>query len=65
MSNIVYLDDVRQRQREVPDPLASLMQYYGLALTRENYLALAYPEGPPEWSEELEAALPRWAQHGR
>jgi hypothetical protein len=48
----------------VPDPLSSLMQFYGLALTRENYLALAYPDGVPEWSEELESALPRWAQEG-
>jgi hypothetical protein len=41
------------------------MQYYGLALTRENYLSLAYPEGVPEWSEELESTLPRWAQDSR
>jgi hypothetical protein len=64
MSNIIYLDEVRQRRRDVPDPLSSLMQFYGLALTRENYLALAYPDGMPEWSEELESALPRWAQEG-
>ena len=49
----------------MPDPLSSLMQYYGLALTRENYLALAYPDGVPEGSDELESALPRWAQEGR
>ena len=65
MSEIIYLDDYRQRRRDVPDPLSSLMQYYGLALTRENYLALAYPDGIPEWSDELESALPRWAQEGR
>ena len=65
MSNIIYLDEVRALQREVPDPLSSLMQYYGLALTRENYLALAYPDGVPEWSDELESALPQWAKLGR
>jgi hypothetical protein len=64
MSNIIYLDEVRQRRRDVPDPLSSLMQYYGLALTRENYLALAYPEGLPEWSDDLESTLPRWARDG-
>ena len=62
MSDVIYLDDVRQRRRDVPDPLSSLMQYYGLALTRENYLALAYPDGVPEWSDDLESALPCWAQ---
>ena len=36
----------------------------GLALTRENYLALAYPDGVPDWSDELESALPRWAKEG-
>lgn len=65
MSNIIYLDEYRQRRRDVPDPLSSLMQFYGLALTRENYLALAYPDGVPEWSDDLESTLPRWAQEGR
>ena len=64
MSNIIYLDEVRQQRRDVPDPLSSLMQYYGLAMTRENYLALAYPDGIPDWSEELESALPGWARNG-
>ena len=65
MSKIIYLDKYRERRRDVPDPLSSLMQYYGLALTRENYLALAYPDGVPEWSDDPESALPRWAQEGR
>jgi hypothetical protein len=64
MSEIIYLDDYRERRQDVPDPLSSLMQYYGLALTRENYLALAYPDGVPDWSDELESALPRWAKEG-
>ena len=64
MCDVIYLDEVRQRRRDVPDPLSSLMQFYGLALTRENYLALAYPEGVPEWSDNLESALPCWAQDG-
>ena len=64
MSEIIYLDDYRERRQDVPDPLSSLMQYHGLALTRENYLALAYPDGVPDWSDELESSLPRWAQEG-
>ena len=36
-----------------------MLKRAGLPLTRENYLGMVYPEGPPkEWSEELEQQLP-------
>ena len=63
MSNIIYLDEVRQQRGSIPDPLVSVMQYYELDLTRENYLALAYPDGIPEWTHELESLLPGWARN--
>ena len=62
MCDIIYLDEVRQQRGRITDPLESVMQYYGLALTRENYLALNYPDGTPEWTQELESTLPKWAQ---
>ena len=59
---IICLDEERQKRRLTSDPLVSFMQFYGMALTRENYLALAYPDGLPEWDGKLEALLPWWAQ---
>jgi hypothetical protein len=42
-----------------PDPLVLTLRRHGLPVTRENYLALAYPTGLPEpWTAELEAELP-------
>ena len=32
----------------VNDPVVERLKQRGLALTRENYLKLAYPDGPPE-----------------
>lgn len=60
--SIIYLDNERQKRHFTFDPLVSVMQYYGLALTRDNYLALAYPDGLPEWNTDLESLLPWWAQ---
>ena len=34
------------------------MRARDIPLTRENYLALAYPDGLPEWTQELEDQLP-------
>jgi hypothetical protein len=59
---IIYLDEERQKRHLTSDPLVSFMQFYGLALTRENYLALAFPDGLPEWDRKLESLLPWWAQ---
>jgi hypothetical protein len=36
----------------------ALMRHSGTPLTRENYLALAYPDGLPDWTPELEGQLP-------
>jgi hypothetical protein len=43
------------------DTVLEVMKQEGIPLTRENYLAMAYPtpEDVPEWSAELEAELPR------
>jgi len=42
------------------DPLLELMKQQQIPLTRQNYLALAYPEGVPEpWPAELEETLPQ------
>jgi len=35
---------------------------YNIPLTREEYLATAYPDGVPEWTAELEATLPEEIQ---
>ena len=59
---IIRLDEERQKRHLTSDPLVSFMQFSGMALTRENYLALAYPDGLPEWDGTLESLLPWWAQ---
>ena len=59
---IVCLDEERQKRHLTSDPLVSFMQFYGMALTRENYLALAYPDGLPVWNRKLESLLPWWAK---
>ena len=28
-------------------------------LTRETYMAMSYPDGPPKWDAELESMLPK------
>ena len=39
--------------------ILAYLQKAGLPPTRENYLAIAYPDGIPEmWTAELEAELP-------
>ena len=41
------------------DDLLDYMRKAGLPPTRENYLAIAYPDGMPEdWTQELENELP-------
>lgn len=40
------------------DTILAYLQKAGLPATRENYLAIAYPDGLPEWSQELENELP-------
>lgn len=41
------------------DPLVELLLKLGKPLTRESYLAFAYPDGlPEEWDAELEGMLP-------
>jgi hypothetical protein len=40
------------------DPLLETMRYYGIPLTRENYLNLAYLGEEPKLDAEQEAALP-------
>lgn len=41
------------------DPLLELMKAQGTPLTRQNYLALAYPQGAPDpLPAELELGLP-------
>jgi hypothetical protein len=43
----------------VLDPVIAHMRIESIPLTRENYLALAYPDGlPAPWTAELEAELP-------
>jgi hypothetical protein len=64
MSNVINLDKVRRQRHITSDPLVSMMQHYGWELTRDNYLCLAYPDGAPEWTDELESMLPAWAQQG-
>lgn len=44
---------------EFNDPIVKWLEEAGRPLTRENYLAMAYPEGVPgDWGSELEASLP-------
>jgi hypothetical protein len=40
------------------DEILAYMKAAGLPLTRENYLALAWPDAPEEWTQELENQLP-------
>jgi hypothetical protein len=41
------------------DPLITFSVAHGLALDRETYIALAYPQGKPDrWTAEHEAELP-------
>lgn len=41
------------------DPLITFCMAHGLALDRETYIALAYPQGKPDrWTAEHEAELP-------
>ena len=48
-----------QPSHNEPDFVLDLLKKFGLPLTRENYLGLAYPEGLPEnWGAEGEAGLP-------
>jgi hypothetical protein len=49
----------KQPSHNEPDFVLDLLKKFGLPLTRENYLGLAYPEGLPEgWGAEGEAGLP-------
>ncbi len=49
----------KQPSHSEPDFVLDLLKKYGLPLTRENYLGLAYPEELPEdWGAEGEAGLP-------
>lgn len=46
-------------KRRGADPLLDYMKRHGLPLTRETYLELDYPEGPPDpFPAELEEGLP-------
>ena len=45
------------------DDLVRWMTREGITVTREKYVALAYPDGlPEEWTAELEAQLPQELQ---
>ncbi len=49
----------KQPSHNEPDFVLDLLNKFGLPLTRENYLGLAYPEGLPEgWGAEGETGLP-------
>ena len=49
----------KQPSHNEPDFVLDLLKKFGLPLTRENYLGLAYPEGLPEgWGAEGETGLP-------
>lgn len=57
----LYLTDSVKNQPSFsePDYVLDLLKQFNLALTRENYFGLAYPEGLPEdWGAEGEAGLP-------
>jgi hypothetical protein len=42
------------------DPVEEALVYLGLPITRENWLDLAWPQGPPDpWTQEHEMELPR------
>ena len=40
------------------DPIVEALEALSLPLTRENYLALSYPDELPEITAELEESLP-------
>ena len=40
------------------DPILELMKFRQIPLTRENYLAMNYPEGVSEMTAEMEETLP-------
>ena len=44
------------------DPILEALEALSLPLTRENYLALSYPEEVPEITAEMEAELPEQIQ---
>ena len=41
------------------DPLVEAMEYHKIPVTRDNYLEMAYPDGVPEMTAELEEQLPK------
>ena len=43
---------------ETEDDIVDALKKYGIPVTRENYLDLAYLGHPPEMTAELEANLP-------
>jgi hypothetical protein len=40
------------------DPMVRFMMNSGIPLTRENYLALNWPDGVPDWTAEHECMMP-------
>lgn len=49
-------------QLGMDDPLVLKMKEYQIPVTRQNYLELAYPDGVPEMTAELEQQLPEFLQ---
>ena len=47
-----------------PDPLVEWMKKLGIALTRENYVAIATNDGELEWTAEHDACLPPEVRDG-
>jgi hypothetical protein len=45
-------------QLGMQDPIVQLMQRYQIPLTRDNWIALAWPEMPEEWVAEHEEEIP-------
>lgn len=43
---------------EAQDELLDLMRRSGIAITRENYIDIAWGQPLPDWTPELEAELP-------
>ena len=54
--------EINPRSQTDSDYVILLLKKFGLPLTRENYLGLAYPEGIPE--DLNEASLPVEIRHG-
>lgn len=45
-------------QRGSTDPIVKNLQRKGMPVTIENWVAMAYPEGPPEnWQQEADVPL--------